>query len=259
MQVRQEAFYERQYRGTDYAANDAREEETVALREFIELYGLGDKPVLEIGCGRGAFQHLAKHWFGLDLAPLAGAFVQRPFVAATAEALPLRSESFSGVWTITVLEHVADPERALQEIARVVKQGGVAYLAPAWHCRAWAAQGYSVRPWSDLSWMGKLVRVSIPLRDALWFRAAYIIPTRLWRELLFLIGGRGPTHFRYRALNANYETYWCADADASSSMDPHEMLLWFRSRGWQTPSHQTWLKRFLVRHGAIVVRKPEMA
>jgi SAM-dependent methyltransferase len=256
---RKQLFYERQYRETEYATTSAGHTEEVALQQFVNSYDLGDKRVLEIGCGRGAFEHLSRRWFGLDLASSAGVYVHRPFVAATADALPFKPESFSGVWSVSVLEHVGDPEQALHEIGRVLRRGGVAYLAPAWHCRAWAADGYSVRPWSDFPWTGKLIKAAIPLRDAFWFRAAYTIPVRLWREASFFIGLRKPVRFRYRTLKANYETYWCTDADASNAMDPHEMLLWFVSRGWQTPSHPTWLKRFLVRHGAIVVRKPDGA
>jgi SAM-dependent methyltransferase len=257
VRVSRELFYERQYRGTEYAASDRRHEEAGALSDFIASYDLGNKRVLEVGCGRGAFAHVARRWFGLDLAPSAGISVHRPFVSAAAEALPFGPESFSGVWSITVLEHVAEPEKALQEIARVLARGGVAYLAPAWHCRAWAADGYTVRPWADFSWKGKLVKASIPLRDALWFRAACTLPVRLWRECVFFMRKRRPVRLRYRSLRPNYETYWCTDADASSALDPHEMLLWFISRGWQTPSHPTWRRRFLVRHGAIIVRKPD--
>lgn len=154
------------------------------------------------------------------------------------------------------MEHVPHPEKALEEVMRVLKPGGVAYLAPAWHCRPWAAEGYEVRPWSDFSWKGKLIKASIPLQNAFWFRAGYTLPVRIWREILFLIKGKRPLRFHYRALQANYETYWTADSDACNSMDPHEMLLWFQSRGWDTPSHPTWLSRFLVRHDAMIVQKP---
>ena len=66
---------------------------------------------------------------------------------------------------------------------------------------------------------------------------------------------KSPSKFYYKKLVPNYEKYWCADSDATCSMDPHEMLLWFKSRGWKTPSHSTLLKRFFVRHGAIIVQK----
>jgi SAM-dependent methyltransferase len=256
--VSQKLFYNRQYLETDYASGIEERQETSALQALVKSYDLKDKRVLEIGCGRGAFQRIVEKWVGVDLAFSAGSYLRKPFIAASAEALPFKENSFDGTWSITVLEHSPHPEKSLEEITRVLKPGGVAYLAPAWHCRPWAAQGYEVRPWSDFDWKGKLIKVSIPLRNAIWFRAIYTIPMRIWRESLFLLKRKKPMHFRYRELKANHETYWCADSDACNSMDPHEMLLWFRSRGWDSPSHPTWASRFLVRHGAIILQKPGM-
>jgi SAM-dependent methyltransferase len=255
MPVSQRLFYERQYAGHAYAAGVEDRRETAALQAFVASYGLEDKQILEIGCGRGAFQHVAQKWVGIDLATAAGSYVERPFVAASAEALSFQAEIFDAIWSITVLEHVSRPEQALEEIVRVLKPGGVAYLAPAWHCRPWAAQGYAIRPWSDFGWKGKFIKATIPLRDALWFRAACTLPRRIWHDAMFHLEKK-PTRFRYRPLQANYETYWCTDADACNSLDPHELLLWFRSRGWHTPSHPTWRQRFLIRHGAVILQKP---
>jgi len=36
---------------------------------------------------------------------------------------------------------------------------------------------------------------------------------------------------RYRRLIPNYEKYWVPDSDAVNSIDSHEAMLWFRSRG----------------------------
>src|SRR5262249_48981294 len=166
-------------------------------------------------------------YVGMDVASSAASFFTKPFVVGSAEELPFADGSFDALWSITVLEHVQHPEKALQEVARVLKPGGVAYLAPAWHCRTWAAEGDQVRPWSDFGLRGKLIKLSIPLRDALWFRAASAIPLRVMREGLFQLNRKRPTTFHYRKLKANYHTYWTSDSDACSAMDPHEMLLWF--------------------------------
>jgi SAM-dependent methyltransferase len=258
MSLSQKLFYNEQYRKGEYAVGVEDRAEQESIQAFVEAYHLKDKRILEIGCGRGAFQHLVKDWIGVDLAVSAADYLSKPFLAASAEALPFAEGSFDGIWSVAVLEHVPRPEKALQEIARVLKPGGVAYLAPAWHCRSWAADGYQVRPWSDFNWRGKLIKASIPLRDALWLRAAYTMPIRLWRDFLFAINRAKPTRFRYRPLKANYNIFWCADSDACNSMDPHEMLLWFQSRGWQAKSHSSWLARFLVRHGALIVQKPSL-
>jgi glycosyltransferase involved in cell wall biosynthesis len=258
MQMSSRLFYDQQYRDNEYIWGGGLRQEATALQAFVESFGLKDKRILEIGCGRGDFQGIVENWIGVDIAYSVRGHIKKPFTVASANALPFYNESFDALWSITTLEHVPEPEHALSEIIRVLRPGGVAYLAPAWHCRPWAAKGYHVRPWSDFDWMGKLIKASIPLRNTLWFRAAHTLTRRVWREILFLLKHRRPLRFHYRKLKANYGTYWCSDSDACNSMDPHEMLLWFRSRGWNTPSHPTWLSRFIVRHGAIIVQKPLM-
>lgn len=256
MSARARNFYTAQLREHAYARTGDARSETAAIAAFVAEHGLREHArVLEVGCGRGAFHELAEGWVGIDVAESAAHGVRKPFAAASATSLPFPPAAFDGLWSIAVLEHVAEPEAALVEIARVLRPGGVAYLAPAWHCRPWAAAGIHVRRWSDLDVAEKLVRLTIPLREALWFRAASVIPARLVRELALLLL-RLPTRFRFRRLAPNYETYPCTDSDACAAMDPHEMLAWFVSRGWTSPSHPDRARRLTVRHGAIVVKKP---
>lgn len=255
MSLKQNDFYNEMYTSNEYASGMENRKETDALKTFIEKYSLSNKKVLEIGCGRGAFQHLVEDYIGVDISYSAQKYIEKKFVNAPAENLPFENESFDAAWSITVLEHVHNPEKALEEIVRILKPGGVAYLAPAWHVRSWASEGYEVRSWSDFDWKGKIIKASIPFRNMLWFRALFTLPFRLIRELRFFLRGNKPTKFIYKPLKANYEKYWCADSDACNSMDPHEMLLWFKSRGWSVESHPTFIKRFLVRHEAIIVKK----
>ena len=70
-----------------------------------------------------------------------------------------------------MLEHVSDPERALLEMRRVLTDGGLLYLSADWQCRPWAADGYLVRPYSDFNFKGQLIKASLPIRDAVWFRS----------------------------------------------------------------------------------------
>lgn len=248
------AFYE-DYQAKGPAAASPRAE-TDALEQFVSRFELERGRVLEIGSSRGAFQHLASGWVGIDLAVTAGRFTARPFVTASAEALPFQSETFDGAWSIAVLEHVPDPERALRELLRVLSPGGLAYLAPAWHCRPWAAEGLHLRPFRDLDWPQRLRKLAVPLREHIVFRAACALPVRLVRELRYLLAPTRPTALRYGQLRPNYGTFWCADTDACSVLDPHEVLLFFLSRGCSSPSHPTLKARFFARHGAVVVRKP---
>ena len=198
------AFYER-YQETRGAVDTSLRSETEALLELVKRYQLEEGRVLEVGCGRGAFQELADGWVGIDLAVGSGRFVHKPFVVASAEALPFRSGSFAGLWSITVLEHVPAPERALEEIARVLGPGGVAFLAPAWHCRPWAAEGIHVRAWGELSRRQRLVKLTLPIRGARLFRALPELPRRLWQELRLALSGK-PLRLRYGRLRPNYRS-----------------------------------------------------
>jgi SAM-dependent methyltransferase len=255
--LKERQFYEAQYLGNSYSAGISERVETGRLDNFIRTFNLQDKLVLEIGCGRGAFQYLAKRWIGLDISFSVRRHVKKPFVVASAQRLPFKDRSFDALWSVTTLEHVPEPETVLEEIRRILRPGGSVYLAPAWHCRSWAASGHQVRPWSDFDWKGKIVKASIPFRNNLLFRAACTLPVRLWREWLYFKDNKKHTPFRYKQLMPNYEKSWCADSDACNSMDPHEMLLWFRSRGWLTPSHPGWITRLTIRHGELIVSKHE--
>ncbi len=55
------------------------------------------------------------------------------FVDGTADALPLPDDSVDLLWCERVLQHVADPQAALHEFARVLRAGGVAVLLDSDH------------------------------------------------------------------------------------------------------------------------------
>jgi hypothetical protein len=59
-------------------------------------------------------------------------------------------------------------------------------------------------------------------------RMASLIPNRLVRSAAAQLG---PTKLHYRRLVPNYEKYWVPDSDAINSIDSHEAMLWFLSRG----------------------------
>jgi ubiquinone/menaquinone biosynthesis C-methylase UbiE len=247
-----QVLYERQYRHEVYAPYTSPDvhHETADLCEFIRRYGLADSKILEIGCGRGAFQDLVRDYVGTDISTSAGRFLHKSFAAASATELPFADDQFDVVWSVQVLEHVHEPESALAEMRRVTRHEGYIYLSPAWYCRPWAAQGYSVRRYKDLDIKGKLVKLSIPLRNGVPFRSMLIGPRRLRRHLTWLLQPEA-TRFLYRSLKPNYTRYWTSDSDACNSMDPHEAILWFASRGDVCLSHPGHLAAVTVRTGAV--------
>jgi len=200
-----------------------------AVTEFIDRYGLHNGRVLEVGAGSGQLQDIVDDYTGLDIAASAKRYFHKPFVAGSATDLPFADNEFDALWTVWTLEHVPNPELALQEARRVVKPGGYLFLAPAWLCNSWAAEGYQVRPYEDFDLAGKLAKASLAIRANAYYRSAGLVSSRLARRLVFPAGS--PTRLRYTAIDANFDEYWVADSDAVNSLDPHEVMLWHTSRG----------------------------
>ena len=189
---------------------------------------------------------------GTDLSENVQHNYHKPFRIADAETLPFADNTFDAVWTITVLEHVPDPEQALREIRRVLRPNGLLFLKPAWNCRPWICEGIPVQSYGDLSWRQRVIKLSLPVRESVVFRAAHKLPIRLWRCLKALFVKRTPLFFR--KLKADYTHFWMADSDACTSIDPFDTILWFRDRGDEVLSHTTWCSAFLSRSEPLVVR-----
>ena len=111
--------------------------QTVDALEKDLVYGLaGLRPgerVLEVGSGTGHFGfdlvNRGHEVVGLDLSPTMLAVARRKgravhLVRGDALTLPVASASFALVLSVTVLEFVADPQQALQEMWRAVRPGG---------------------------------------------------------------------------------------------------------------------------------------
>jgi len=225
----------------------------IRISNFVEQYQLQDKRVLEVGAGTGRLQDVVDDYLGLDLSHTVHRFFHKPFVQGSATALPFRDGEFDVIWTINVIEHIPEPELALREMRRVLKDGGILYLDPAWQCRSWAADGYVVRPYSDFDLAGKINKASIPLRGSVAYRSLYTFPIRLIRLLQTSLSGEPPP-FKYNALTPNYTHYWVSDSDATTSMDPYEAILWYTSRGDEVLNYDSALRQFFVRTGPLIFR-----
>jgi SAM-dependent methyltransferase/GT2 family glycosyltransferase len=252
-------FYDDQYRGDRYAAYASPAEHPFhrELEALIARHAHADGKWLEVGCGRGFLQDVVVDYTGVDLSESVAAFLHKPFRCAPAEALPFADGQFDGIWSYAVLEHVADPERALMEIRRVLKPGGILLLAPAWQCRPWAGRDYAWKPFRELPLADRMRKAAIPLRESVAFRALGIAPRRLARWAGFMLR-RQPVRFHSRRLTPCYTEYRVVDADALHSMDPFDVILWFRSRGDRVLSHPGWGQALAIRSGALAVevRKP---
>lgn len=198
------------------------------LAEFVQKHTLADNKVLDVGAGRGYLQDVVQDYTGLDISPSAARFFHKPFVLGSATSMPFDDNSYDLVWSIWVLEHVPNPEQALSEMRRNVKDGGLLYLMPAWNCGPWLAEGYAVRPYADLSLRQKLLKaVHVPRVTLFNFGIISATPMRWmrWKST------GGPTRLHYARLQPNYTNYWQPDSDALNSLDRQETMIWFLSRG----------------------------
>jgi SAM-dependent methyltransferase len=95
---------------------------------------LNGKLVLDVGCGMGRFAEVATRWgarvVGIDLSAAsevaAHNLSDREFVAFQADvfALPFAPESFDYIYSVGVLHHTPDCERAFKSLPRYLKPGG---------------------------------------------------------------------------------------------------------------------------------------
>jgi SAM-dependent methyltransferase len=142
--------------GADAAAlGDLHAPHAGLLRAALGLASpAGAALAVDIGCGPG----LKAGWLADQLAPgglligvdidraaLAAAARLRPagWLAADAQALPLRAGSADLCWCVAALDLVADPRAALAEARRALRPGGALVVAAA--TQLWARR----RPWPE--------------------------------------------------------------------------------------------------------------
>lgn len=123
-----------------YYKPDQRENDTVFLR-MVEKSVSDVHSVLDAGAGAGdafpySFRGKVKEMVGIDLDPRV---VDNPRLDRGVEgdlnSMPFPDACFDVVFSRYVLEHVAEPEKFANEIARVLKPGGLFFfLTPSkWH------------------------------------------------------------------------------------------------------------------------------
>lgn len=118
--------------------NDAQWE---VFRDCLRRAMVGTNPgrIIDFGCGVGRFaetaMEFASSYVGVDIN--SGAFEHAPalpnveFTGLPEDRIPFEDNSFDSAMSITVLQHIVDPEHYAiwsSEIARVVKPGGLIYI-----------------------------------------------------------------------------------------------------------------------------------
>jgi SAM-dependent methyltransferase len=165
---------------------------------LLELLGpVSGQSLLDVGCGDAAFSsQLARRGAmvtALDANPAMIAAARRRaggestelrLVEGRAEALPFRDATFDRVVAVTVLCFVGDAERAVGEMARVLKPGGCLVIGEIGRWNLWAAYR-RIRGWiGNATWRSATFRTARDLRrlaetaglDVVQLRGAILFP-----------------------------------------------------------------------------------
>jgi len=140
-----------------------------------------DKLVLDVGCGMGRFADIATRWgatvVGVDLSAAAEVAARnlgdRNFTAIQADvlSLPFAPESFDCIYSIGVLHHTPDCEKAFKNLPKYLKPGGALGI--------WLYSGYN--KWYRLSdYYRKITHRVSPRRLYGFFRV--VVPILYWLD-----------------------------------------------------------------------------
>jgi 2-polyprenyl-3-methyl-5-hydroxy-6-metoxy-1,4-benzoquinol methylase len=170
--------------------------ERLERRAVFDLSGpVAGLDLLDVGCGTGAYSleaaRAGARVFGVDRswnaieaarASTARSGLRASFAAASAGDLPFRGKQFDLVLAVTVLCFVPDARKAVSEMARVLRPGGLLVLGDLGRWSTWAAWR-RVKGWiGNRTWAQARFHSVDELRELT--RTAGLTPTR-WRAAVF--------------------------------------------------------------------------
>jgi SAM-dependent methyltransferase len=128
-------FQWHRYDRTQLDHDDVRESDRhFCIKTGLRPRDLEEKLVLDVGCGMGRFAEVATRWgarvVGIDLSAAAEVaarnLAHRDFVAFQADvfSLPFAPESFDLIYSVGVLHHTPDCEKAVKVLSRFLKPDG---------------------------------------------------------------------------------------------------------------------------------------
>ena len=121
-------FYDRQYSSDEGYADKINMQDSPFYDVLIDWLRKNKswekKRFLEIGSGRGALQDVVNDYTGLDYSSEVKRYYHKSFVNGSATEMPFADNEFDVTWSYAVWEHIPDPEKALEETVRVLKDKG---------------------------------------------------------------------------------------------------------------------------------------
>ena len=204
---------------------------------------LKERRVLDLGSGIGGYsQHLVR--YGADVISLdlvVPSHLTGTSLVGNALDLPLRDNSIDIVFCASLIEHVAEPQRLIEEIERVLKKGGFCYLSfPPYYS---PLGGHEFSPWHYLGekWALRLSRGRSRVPE--WVAQLYKMPKtpRSFAEIYYGWGLYRMTIRKARSLIAKSDLIL---VDSSTRYMPISAVRW------------PVLGEFLTWHAQFLLRKP---
>lgn len=237
--------------------------EMIEINSFLLNKISSDSIFIELGGSKyqrrsGYPYFFFKNYFPLDISQQSmigySELYDRFSISCNAEELPFKDKTINVIMTHTFLEHPINPNLVLQEIDRVLKQGGYVIHSDAWNCRWWQRFGiYGIKKFNDLSFNQKLIYMLIIISEISFFRKLFIVLKRLVKELF--ISTKRPNNFIFKKLKPNYNLNLFCDEDAASSIDPIDVIRFYKSRGYKTVPNLSFLKLLFFKKKTIYLIK----
>lgn len=175
-------------------------------------------------------------------------------IVCDATRLPFQDASVDCVCSRTFLEHPRDPDAVLREVARIVKPGGIVVHDDAWFCRWWSRYGVvGLKPFAEMTWSERIIASVAAVTEIPLLRIPPILARRIIRAIFVLPSPKAP--LPYGRLTPNYQLLLGCDEDASSSIDPLDVIRFYEARGFQLLKPLGWLKRLFHRNTAVVLKR----
>lgn len=188
---------------------------STTLRYLLTAVSKPQGNFLDIGCAGGALTAAIKRYFpkshvtGADFSQnsIKAARKTYPdieFIVADVQQLPLNSKQFDFVSASHTLEHLEDPRKAVGEVYRVLKQGGIFYSVTPLEGNLYTPVGWlrkfdwfnrnridylgHIQAFSKKDYLNLLTSHNFEIVSCYWSGHSYQISDLLYQPLLQLLG-----------------------------------------------------------------------